>query len=125
MAKKITVVEDDEDASLMLSKVLSDAGYTVESFAEGSSIVENRFAVPDMFILDNFMPAIHGIALCKYLKLQAITKSIPVIIISANKQIQQKATNAGAVFFLGKPFHSHDLLNLVEIVLGDKPSNNS
>lgn len=119
MSKKITLVEDDEDSSLMLSKVLSDAGYTVESFPGGNSIVENRFSVPDMFILDNFMPAIHGIALCKYLKLQDITKSIPVIIISANKQIQQKATNAGAACFLGKPFHSNDLLNVVEIILRD------
>lgn len=123
MSKKITLVEDDEDSSLMLQKVLSNAGYIVESLPEGTSIVGNNFSVPDMFILDNFMPTIHGIALCKYLKLQAMTKSIPVIIISANKQIQQKATAAGAAFFLGKPFHINELLKVVEAVFNCSKTN--
>jgi two-component system phosphate regulon response regulator PhoB len=120
MRKKITLVEDDADASLIIHKVLSDAGYDVATFSEGTPLVENNFPVPDMFILDNFMPTIHGIALCKFLKLKADTKSIPILIISANQQLKDKAKDAGAAFFLGKPFHSQELLEFVTAALGKK-----
>jgi DNA-binding response OmpR family regulator len=113
MQKKITLVEDDGDASLMIHKVLKDAGFEVNRFPEGTSLVSGDYDLPDMFILDNFMPIIHGIALCKFLRLREETKSIPVIIISANKQLKKKAEEAGATFFLGKPFHSHELLEFV------------
>jgi DNA-binding response OmpR family regulator len=117
MGKKITLVEDDRDASLMIHKLLSDAGFDVETFNEGTPLVENDYPPPDMFILDNFMPTIHGIALCKFLKLKKETRSIPVIIISANQQLKNKAEEAGATFFLGKPFHSYELLKFVNDVL--------
>lgn len=120
MSKKITLVEDDVDAALMLTRILSDAGYSVDSLNEGTSIVEQKFSPPDMFILDNFMPTIHGVALCKYLKLQSNTKSIPVIIISANQQLQNKAREAGATIFLGKPFHTEQLLKLVEEIFANQ-----
>jgi DNA-binding response OmpR family regulator len=116
MFKKITLVEDDKDSLIILNKVLSDAGYHVNTMAEGRSIIEDNFSVPDIFILDNFMPMIHGIALCKFLKLQAKTKSIPVIIISANKQLKQNASEAGAASFLGKPFHTRELLSAIDSV---------
>lgn len=120
MSKKITLVEDDVDAAMMLTKMLSNAGYTVNALHEGTSLVGQDFPLPDMFILDNFMPTIHGVALCKYLKLQAKTKSIPIIIISANQQLKNKATEAGAAIFLGKPFHTVDLLKLVDDILSHK-----
>jgi DNA-binding response OmpR family regulator len=120
MSKKITLVEDDVDASTMLTKLLSNAGYDVHSLHEGTSLVEHDFSLPDLFIFDNFMPTIHGVALCKYLKLQANTKSIPVIIISANQQLKLKAQNAGAAFFLGKPFHTKDLLDLVDSIFSQQ-----
>lgn len=119
MSKTITLVEDDVDAAMMLTKLLSNAGYVVNSLNEGTSLVERDFSLPDLFILDNFMPTIHGVALCKYLKLQASTKSIPVIIISANQQLKNKAKDAGAVCFLGKPFHTKELLKLVDSVFSD------
>lgn len=121
MRKKITLVEDDTDSSLIIHKVLSDAGFEVDTFSEGRPIVENNFSLPDIFILDNFMPIIHGIALCKFLKLRPETKSIPVIIISANKELKNKAKKAGAALFLGKPFHSNELLMFINAVLnGEK-----
>src|SRR5688500_15716124 len=116
MSKRITLVEDDVDAAMMLTKLLSNAGYSVNSLHEGTSLVERDFLLPDLFILDNFMPTIHGVALCKYLKLRASTRSIPVIIISANQQLKNKAHDAGAASFLGKPFHTKELLALVNSV---------
>jgi DNA-binding response OmpR family regulator len=120
MSKKILLVEDDVDASLMLTKMLSNAGYTVTALPEGTSLVGQDFSLPDMFILDNFTPTIHGVALCKYLKLQSKTKSIPIIIISANQQLKSKAADAGATTFLGKPFHTVQLLTLIDEIFSQK-----
>ncbi len=120
MFKKITLVEDDSDCSIILNKVLSNAGYEVNTLSEGKSIVENNFSLPDIFILDNFMPMIQGIALCKFLKLQARTKSIPVIIISSNNQLKQNASEAGATSFLGKPFHTRDLLTTIDAIWNEQ-----
>jgi DNA-binding response OmpR family regulator len=120
MSKKILLVEDDVDASLMLTKMLSNAGYTVSALSEGTPLVERDFPVPDMFILDNFTPTIHGVALCRHLKLQSKTKSIPVIIISANQQLKNIAIDAGATTFLGKPFHTVQLLKLIDEIFSQK-----
>lgn len=113
MSKKILLIEDDADFCFILKNVLTKAGYTVGSLHEGKSIVERDFLLPDMFILDNYIPTIDGIALCKYLKLQAKTKDIPVIIVSGNHQIKHKANKAGAAVFLGKPFRADELLKLI------------
>lgn len=120
MSKKILLVEDEVDATLMLTKMLSNAGYTVDVLPEGTSLVGRDFPLPDMFILDNFMPTIHGVALCKYLKLQSKTKSIPIIIISANQHLKSKAADAGATRFLAKPFHTAQLLKLVDEIFLQK-----
>jgi DNA-binding response OmpR family regulator len=125
MRKKVTLVEDDGDALIMIEKVLSEAGFEVDTYSEGTPLVEKNFGLPDVFILDNFMPTIHGIALCKFLKLKEETRSIPVIIISANKQLKHKAEAAGAALFLGKPFHSQELLTLVNTVLSQHSADNS
>jgi DNA-binding response OmpR family regulator len=114
MPRTITLIEDDIDAAVILKKILLKAGYRVNVLPEGSRIVEGDFEIPDIFILDNYMPAIHGVALCKFLKLKSRTAKVPVIIISGSMQIEKKAKAAGASAFLCKPFNSHQLVLLVE-----------
>lgn len=111
MLKRVMLIEDDRDAAYMLQKNLMKAGYDVECLTEGNLIVERQFSMPDVFILDNGLPTINGIALCKYLKLQPDLKNIPVLLISANYDIKEKAYHAGASAFLNKPFAIHEILN--------------
>lgn len=113
MSKRILLVEDDSDSSLILKNILTKAGYIVDCRVDGSSIVERDFLLPDVFILDNSMPTIDGIALCKYLKLKPDTKDIPVIMISGNHQIKSKAMRAGVTLFLGKPLQSEELVKFI------------
>ena len=80
--KRVLLVEDDRDVSDIIQNHFAKAGYAVESLTEGRSIVERRFERPDVFIFDNGLPVIDGIALCKYLKLQDDLSHIPVLIIS-------------------------------------------
>ena len=114
---KILVVDDDADACILLKQVLTKAGYEVDFLPEGHAIVEQDFKLPDMFILDNTMPTIDGIALCKFLKLQSHTRNIPVLVISGNHQLNEKASKAGAADFLAKPFCTDALLQRIAQLL--------
>lgn len=111
--KRVLLVEDDRDVSDIIQNHFAKAGYAVESLTEGRSIVERRFERPDVFIFDNGLPVIDGIALCKYLKLQDDLSHIPVLIISGNYEVQLRATKAGAAMFLPKPFSLHQMLTIV------------
>jgi CheY-like chemotaxis protein len=113
MAKKILIAEDDKDILFILDMILNDAGFNVEPLSEGSSIVGRKKDWPDLFILDKHMPAIDGIALCKYLKLQDATKDIPIIMISSYHKLKRKAREAGVDAFLEKPFDLKDLLRTI------------
>ena len=59
-------------------------GYTVEIFPDGKGIFTGNVQLPDLFILGRNLPTIDGIAICKYLKIQPLTKHLPVIMISAH-----------------------------------------
>jgi CheY-like chemotaxis protein len=117
MQQRIVLADDNQDTRHILKKILITAGYHVETLTEGREILEPDFILPDLFILDNFMPIIDGVALCKFLKVQDRTKNIPVILISADHHVKLKAIKAGAALFLGKPFQSNDLVENVRQVL--------
>jgi DNA-binding response OmpR family regulator len=117
MKKNILLVEDDHDSLNLMRKILTEAGFTVTSMTDGIQIVEKSFVFPDVIILDNGMPVIDGIALCKFLKLKPETKEIPIIVISANHSLKTRACNAGALIFLPKPFCAQELLDHVDTAL--------
>ena len=114
MTKKILVAEDDKDILLILEMILKDAGYRVEPLPDGRSIVENRRDWPDLFILDKDIPAIDGLAVCKYLKLREDTRNIPIIMISCFHYLKCKALEAGVDEFIEKPFELKHLLESVD-----------
>ncbi len=102
---------------MMLQILLNKAGYDVEAFHEGKDIVENNFQIPDLFILDNSLPTIEGVALCKYLRLKPFTRDIPIIIISGSEHIEARSSMAGANYFLPKPLDVKQLLAIVRLCL--------
>jgi CheY-like chemotaxis protein len=111
--KTVYVAEDDLSILFALDTMLENAGYDVILSHCGSPMMENTLPTTDLFILDNLMPDINGIELCKHLKMQAETRHIPVIMISALRNFDGQARKAGADEFLEKPFQMHDLLKLV------------
>ena len=113
MKGKITLVEDDPDILLSVNMILEEAGYEVEPFTTPLPIIEDKYTVPDLFILDKRTPDMDGLEVCKYLKSNDLTKNIPVIIISASPKFGSQALKAGAADFLAKPFQTATLLALV------------
>jgi DNA-binding response OmpR family regulator len=111
---KILLVEHDQDLRFILVRVLNAAGHDVEILNDGIQITNNRITWPDVFILDQAMPVIDGLALPNCLRINKETKHIPIIMISTYPEVKRKAKRLGVSEFLHKPFHTKDLLMSIE-----------
>lgn len=98
----------------LLNMALRGAGYEVEQMTSGTSLLEKKVAWPDLVILDKALPNVDGITICKWLRLQEETKGIPIVMISCNHNLKQKAKEAGVNDFIEKPFDLKELLEVIE-----------
>ena len=111
---KILVVEDDPDILNALNIALGSVGFDVDVLLSGTSILQNRFVVPDLFILDKRLPDVDGLEVCRYLKSKPNYRHVPVIVTSASHRIKKKALEAGAFCFIEKPFAMQQLVDAVK-----------
>jgi len=119
--KKIVIVEDDADLLFLLGKVLMKAGYRVECFLNGSTLVENKnYPWPDLFILDKEMEFMDGIEISSYLKSNKETEAIPVVMMSGAQENKNAALQAGADYFLEKPLNIKRVLQIIHSLIFDK-----
>lgn len=112
--KKVLIAEDDIGILEAMQMILEDAGYEVTTTEDGQTIQELEGELPDVLLLDIWMPGMNGTVVCERLKSQSRTKHIPIILCSANKDMQWLAESCGADDFLAKPFEMNDLLDKVE-----------
>ncbi|MDR3695629.1 response regulator [Mucilaginibacter sp.] len=116
--KKIVIFDDDEDILSICSFILEEQGWTVYAYTDCNKIVEKISAVmPDIIIMDNWIPDDGGIIATQTLKKNEALKNIPVIYFSANSDIEQLASYAGAETYLAKPFDLEDLEMVINSVL--------
>lgn len=113
MKKRIIIVDDDEGILDIFQIIFQRAGYEVEILAEATSIMNNNFKLPDLFILDKQLSGEDGFVVCKFLKNQAATQLIPVILVSAMPGLKDLITQSGADAYIEKPFEIKSVLNLV------------
>ncbi len=75
---------------------------------------------PDLIILDLQMPVMDGFAVLEKLKESSPTDNIPVIVISANavERVKNRVLDAGANFFLEKPYEAKKLMSIVDGLVG-------
>ena len=111
--KKVLVADDDPAILEVITLILEDAGYDVKTTVNGQTEKLAKEYLPDLILLDIWMSGMDGRIICKDLKAQKITKHIPILMISANKDTEKIAKEAGADGFLAKPFDMKDLLNKV------------
>ena len=116
--KGTILVVDDTPANLrLLIGILTEKGYKVRPAPTGElALSAARGMPPDLILLDIMMPGIDGYEVCKQLKLDEITKDIPVIFISAISDIVDKVKGfaVGGVDYITKPFHVEEVLARVE-----------
>lgn len=93
---------------------LQAAGYDVVALSNGNSLSGKSESVPDLYLIDLNLGAMSGLEICKRIKSKKHSESIPVvIIISANPDVRQLATEACADDTLSKPFSVKELLKKI------------
>lgn len=108
------IADDDPGIVDAVEMLLEFEGYTVSSTVDGATVLDMKDELPDLLLLDIWMSGEDGRDICKQLKREALTKNIPVIMISASRDIKESALAAGADDFLAKPFEMDELLKKIE-----------
>ncbi|HSW96345.1 MAG TPA: response regulator [Candidatus Saccharimonadales bacterium] len=112
--KKIIIADDDPAICESMTMILEDAGYNVTT-TNGHQLIDYTNSMsPDLILLDIWMSGIDGRDICRYLKKQESTKNIPIIMISANRDVNEMAKLCGAEGFIEKPFNIRDLFSVVK-----------
>lgn len=108
-AFRILIVDDDEDARILLRRALGKSALTLEVAAANDglqALAAVAHSRPHAVITDIMMPRMNGFDLCAALRTDPATAGIPVIIITAlqDESDRQRGLNAGASEYLTKPF---------------------
>jgi CheY-like chemotaxis protein len=114
--KRVLVVDDSATIRKVISIVLSKAGYQVLEAVDGYAAVNLlRDTVPDLILLDITMPGIDGYQVCKVVRSDPRTKSIPVIMLSGKDGFFDKIRGrmAGSSRYLTKPCKADEVLQAV------------
>ena len=116
MAKKILIVDDEEDIAFGLGRRLTAAGYEAICAEDGvEGLRRAQTENPDLIVLDLMLPKMDGFKVCRLLKFDQRYKQIPIIILSARSQ-QEDITlgrETGAECYMTKPFDSDALLEKI------------
>ncbi|MEG4196709.1 ATP-binding protein [Microcoleus sp. Pol12A5] len=113
----ILVVDDTPENLRLLSTMLTQRGYTPRCVINGKMALRAcNSNPPDLILLDIMMPEMNGYEVCQHLKLEAKTREIPVIFISAKDEVFDKvnAFAVGAVDYISKPFQFEEVLARIE-----------
>jgi DNA-binding response OmpR family regulator len=116
--KKILIADDDEAIVDSTAFMLEVAGYNVDYTTDGTHVPAAMQLKPDLLLLDIWMSGVDGRDICRQLKDDPKTKNIPVLMISASRDVKQSALESGADEFLEKPFEMESLLNIIVKLLG-------
>jgi len=118
MAEKILIVDDDIDSLKLIGLMLQRQGYEISAAnAGGQAISKAQTDAPDLIILDVMMPDMDGYEVCRRLRADPNTQSIPMF--TAKTLVDDKVTGfeAGADDYLTKPTHPAELASRVKAVL--------
>ncbi len=111
--KMILLADDSEIVIKVLSNILESENYRVITAADGQEALEEaRRERPDLIITDLVMPRMNGIELVRQLKSQLVTRYIPIIMLTARKEVEAEVEvmEAGADDYLTKPVNPKRLL---------------
>ncbi|MCG6919542.1 MAG: response regulator [Acidobacteriota bacterium] len=120
MAKRILVVDDDENILSLERTILEQKGFAVTTAAGGAEALEILGKEDfDLVLLDVMMPEIDGFTVCRRIKEEPRTKEIPVIFLTAKGggEALAEGFESGAIMYINKPFTANKLLTIVNTML--------
>jgi len=120
MEQPILIVEDESAILEMLHIALSQAGFLVEeaqNVHQAKTLIFNR--LPELILLDWMLPDVSGIDFARQLKADSKTQEIPIIILTARGEEEDKirGLEAGADDYVTKPFSPRELIARIKAVL--------
>jgi len=126
MSANILIIEDEKPIITLLEYNLTKEGYKVnsaESGEEGIQSIKNN--IPDLIILDWMLPDFSGVEVCRQLKKNKIFKTIPILMLTAKSQEEDKVVGfeTGVDDYVTKPFSQKEiLLRIKSLLKRTKPS---
>ena len=116
---RVLIAEDEALIRLDLKEMLEEEGYVVVAeVGDGQAAVDQAQQLrPDLVILDVQMPVLDGIAAAEQI---ASARIAPVIVLTAfsQRELVERARDAGAMAYLVKPFNKNDLVPAIEVAVG-------
>ena len=113
----VMIIEDEESLAMLLSYNLEKEGYEVATVSNGlNAVSEIERLMPAVILLDWMLPEISGVEICKMVRSKPDIKSIPIIMLTAKSQEEDKikGLGAGADDYVTKPFSVPELMARVK-----------
>jgi len=121
--KRVLIVDDSEAIRAMVKAALKDGDYEFLEAADGEEALRLIFqAKPDIVILDIMMPKVDGFQVCRKMRANLETATIPVVMLTAkvDSESRLEGLDAGADDYITKPFDRAQLAKRVKMLLEDK-----
>ncbi|HEX8539031.1 MAG TPA: response regulator [Cystobacter sp.] len=120
------VVDDDPDILEALSEILEAEGFEIRRARNGKEALERLEPdPPQLILLDLMMPVMDGWEFAQRMRQRPSVAHIPIIVLSADRNVGLKATDIGATGHLAKPFELSDLLDMVRRALANGSRGNA
>jgi len=116
----IFVVEDEEDIARLISHNLQAAGFEVQSFVSGTSVLSEAVReMPALFLLDVMLPGSDGFELCRHIRQTPVLSATPIIFLTAKtaEADRVKGLELGGDDYITKPFSPRELVARIRSVL--------
>ena len=113
---RVVVIDDDPDLRNLIKLTLEfTAGWDVTTAQDGASGIETVRAIkPNLVVVDLMMPGMDGYEVCRRLKAEADTAEIPLVMLTARKQLDElQLEQVGAAGVVFKPFDPDELAKRV------------
>lgn len=119
-SKKISIVDDSREILDSVAMLLHLEGYDVSTYYKGSDLIKNMYfgMLPDVILLDLYLSNEDGREICTKIKSDQKLRDIPVVMMSANTDMENDALKCGAEAFIPKPFEMNDVLRKMKLYAG-------
>ena len=118
----ILIVEDSENILTVIKLMFELQGWNVSERTNLTTIIDDVKQIkPDLILMDMLLSGANGCDACKMIKQDNEIKKIPLIIMSAHPKAHQEANDAGANYFIAKPFEMDQIIGKVQQALDEHP----
>ncbi len=121
MKKRVMIVDDEPEVLAMIENILVDEGFELIKVSNATEVgLRAAQLSPDLILLDFLMPEINGFEVSKALRNNELTRSIPIMAVTAltKEQDIERIFECGADEYLAKPFRIDHLLEKVRELIG-------